>query len=280
MDVELIRRVEALRRPLELAAADNFAGVRAVPQLGLALRAGCDGVLARAPSDAMAEWRMDLARWELLDQDEQAIQVAKGMRLLARFPRPKRIALEPDADPMAASPETLPGIGPALAEKMAERGLMTVEDLLWLLPRRYDDVRDARPLAEVGSLEEGTRATFVARVTSSRMVFARGRRWAEVKLAELSGPPASATVRWFNVWAGIDKRMPAGCEVVLSGAVKSRGGRVELANPDILGITIGGRARQVRARDHGALSGRPGRSTGERAQGMRRRVRAHRGGGR
>ena len=241
MDVELIRRVEALRRPLELAAADGFAGVRGVPDLGLALRAGCDGVLAKAPSDALSAWREDLARWDVLPEDEQAIQVAKGMRLLARFPRPQRVgakwrdedvvkAVRAEAktdarakkqpvaaavaavDPMAASPESLPGIGPALAEKMAERGLLTVEDLLWLLPRRYDDVRDARGLADVLAMPDGTRATFVAEVTSARMVFARGRRWAEVQLASLSGTAARATVRWFNVWAGIDKRMPAGCD--------------------------------------------------------------------
>ena len=234
------------------------------------------------------------------------------MRLLARFPRPKRVGAKwSDAaaaaeksesesqsqspsktksksksavetgDPMAESPESLPGIGPALAEKMAERGLTSVEDLLWLLPRRYDDVRDARQLADVASLDEGARATFAARVTSARMVFARGRRWAEVRLASLDARPASATVRWFNVWAGIDKRMPAGSEVVLSGAVKSRGGNLEFANPDILGITIDGRARrQGGAADHGPLSGRPGRSAGQRAQGVRGGVRAHRGCGR
>ena len=290
MDVDLIRRVEALRRPLERAAADGFAGVRAVPDLGLALRVGCDGVLAKEPTDALVAWRADLARWDALPEDEQAIQVAKGMRLLARYPRPKRVgakwkdedevkAVRAEAkksnrqdarvpgregpssslassslassrpggsssalpvDPMAASPESLPGIGPALAEKMAERGLMTVEDLLWLLPRRYDDVRDARGLADVLVMEEGARATFVAEVTSARMVFARGRRWAEVQLQGLDARAARATVRWFNVWAGIDKRMPAGSEVVLSGVVKTRGGRVELANPDILGITIAG----------------------------------------
>src|SRR3569623_1758959 len=115
---------------------------------------------------------------------------------------------------------------------------------------RYVDVRDAKPLDDVVVLDEGVRATFVARVASARMVFARGRRWAEVRLVSvdpkaadpnvnggwLGPPPASATVRWFNVWAGIEKRMPAGAVVTLSGVVKSRGGRCELANPDSLAI--------------------------------------------
>src|SRR5262249_20325035 len=45
-------------------------------------------------------------------------------------------------------------------------------------------------------------------------------------------------VRWFNVH-GIDKRMPPGSQVVLSGVVKKRAGRTEFANPDILGIDTG-----------------------------------------
>jgi ATP-dependent DNA helicase RecG len=135
----------------------------------------------------------------------------------------------------------LPGIGPAFAERLAQKGLETVEDLLWCLPRRYDDVRDAKALADVALMEEGQRATFVAKVVSARMVFARGRRWAEVRLGGVElMQPASCVVRWFNVWAGIDKRMPEGALVTLSGVVRKRNGRLELANPDILGIEIEG----------------------------------------
>ncbi len=142
-------------------------------------------------------------------------------------------------DPLAASTHTLPGIGPAFAERLAEKGLETVEDLLWCLPRRYDDVRDARSLDEIAGLPEGTRATFVAKVASSRMVFVRRRRWAEVRLGTIDITGAgSALVRWFNVWAGIEKRMPAGCHVTLSGVVRRRSGRLEFANPDILAITL------------------------------------------
>ncbi|HSK04513.1 MAG TPA: ATP-dependent DNA helicase RecG [Kofleriaceae bacterium] len=268
MDAELKRRVEALRRPLELAAADGFAGVRKVTGLGNALRNACDGLIARLPSDALAAWRAKLGRWEQLDEQEQAVEVARGMRLIARMPRgsapppptaatvaaSKRAAAEPaapaskraaaaepaeaePADPLAAPTYSLPGIGPAFAERLAERELVTVEDLLWCLPRRYDDVRDARPLADVCRLEEGQRATFVASVASSRMVFVRGRRWAEVRLAG-AGAAASAVVRWFNVFAGIEKRMPPEAQVVLSGVVRRRGGRTEFANPDILGIEL------------------------------------------
>ncbi|MGE0545682.1 MAG: ATP-dependent DNA helicase RecG [Kofleriaceae bacterium] len=280
MDAELKRRIDALRRPLELAAADGFAGVRKVQGLGHALRNACDGVIARMEHQALTEWRVTLTGWEQLDEHTQQAEVARGIRLLARFPKrtspPARSpapraasalvssrtappvspsgakpsvqvprATAPIAeDPLAAPTHSLPGIGPVFAEKLAERGLATVEDLVWLVPRRYDDVRNARTLAEVCAMAEGERATFVARVASSRMVFVRGRRWAEVRLGGIDlTQPAAALVRWFNVFAGIEKRMPAGAQVALSGIVRRRAGRVELANPDILGIEMEGEAR-------------------------------------
>src|SRR4029079_11229424 len=102
----------------------------------------------------------------------------------------------PRRDRLGEPTHSLPGIGPAFAERLAERGLETVEDLLWCLPRRYDDVRSAVSLAEAARDQEGTRVTFAARVASARMIFARGRRWAEVRLGGVEpGDRASALVR-------------------------------------------------------------------------------------
>ncbi|HUS30301.1 MAG TPA: ATP-dependent DNA helicase RecG [Kofleriaceae bacterium] len=319
MDAELKRRVEALRRPLELAAANDFAGVRRVQGLGNVLRIACDGLMQRWSSEQLAAWRIVLAKWEQLPIAQQEAEVARGMRLIARLPSapslasakatiediaakamaaksmvakptsgapssamvakstsaaalnakasgekasgekasgekassekassekarakgPRAAAAETIADPLGAPTHTLPGIGPAFAEKLAEKNLETVEDLLWCLPRRYDDVRDAKQLAEVCEMDEGMRATFSAKVASARMVFVRRRRWAEVRLGAVDvTQPASCVVRWFNVWAGIEKRMPAGSVVTLSGVVKKRSGRLELANPDILAIDV------------------------------------------
>ncbi|MGE0869703.1 MAG: ATP-dependent DNA helicase RecG [Kofleriaceae bacterium] len=267
MDAELRRRIDALRRPLELAAADGFAGVRKVQGLGHALRNACDGVIARIEHQALTEWRVTLTGWEQLDEHAQQAEVARGIRLLARFPKrtspsptpprgpsqssprkPSEPARDVIEDPLAAPTHTLPGIGPAFAERLAERGLATVEDLVWLVPRRYDDVRGARTLADLETVADGERATFLAKVASSRMVFARGRRWAEVRLGNVDiTRPATALVRWFNVYAGIDKRMPAGAQVALSGVIRRRNGRLELANPDILGIEIDGADPKARA---------------------------------
>ncbi|HVK76458.1 MAG TPA: ATP-dependent DNA helicase RecG [Kofleriaceae bacterium] len=142
---------------------------------------------------------------------------------------------------MLGAPTTsVKGIGPALAAALAERGLTTVEDLLWLVPRRWLDARELADLGEaLAGASDGDRVGARAMVKTSRMVRARGRSWGEVRFAASATSAAILTVRWFNVWGGIDKRFPPGAEVALSGVVKMRGNVWEMANPDVLGVSTG-----------------------------------------
>jgi ATP-dependent DNA helicase RecG len=274
VDAELRRRYEALRRPLILAAADGFKGVERITGLGDALRVACDRVLARAAAPAgepLAAWRARLAGFERLERTAQAVEVARGLRLVqtaagavppatsravkaaASAPAPAKKAARPSgrkpavgkaaaagapapataATALAEPVTVLRGIGPALAEALAARGVASVEDLLWVLPRRYDDARTVSPLAAVIDAPDGERVTFRARIDGARMVFARGRRWAEVRISD---GEARVVIRWFNVRGGMDKRFPTGVDVVLSGPLRRRAGRAEMANPDVLAV--------------------------------------------
>jgi ATP-dependent DNA helicase RecG len=127
----------------------------------------------------------------------------------------------------------LPGIGPAAAAILTARGLATVEDLLWFVPRRYDDARAIVPLAELIGAADGDRVALRGRIASARMVFVRRRRWAEVRITD---GPHQVLVRWFNVYGGVDKRFPIGASIAISGPVRRRAGRLELANPDVLAV--------------------------------------------
>ena len=133
------------------------------------------------------------------------------------------------------------GIGPALAAALAERGLATVEDLLWLVPRRWLDAREVAPLAEaLASAEDGARIGFRATVVASRTVRARGRAWGEVRFGDGVAPRTLLVVRFFGIWNGIDRRFPPGAEAALSGVVKRRAGVWEMANPDVLAVAAAG----------------------------------------
>jgi ATP-dependent DNA helicase RecG len=133
--------------------------------------------------------------------------------------------------PLEQPVTVLPGIGPKLAEALAERGIETVEDLVWFVPRRYDDARAVMPMPEALALR-GERVTTAGEVTRCRFN-KRGRmRWLDVRLADAG---AELVVRWFNVHGGMARRFPSGERVVVSGVVRERSGALEMANPDVIG---------------------------------------------
>ena len=255
--------IDALRRPLELAAADSFEGIARVRDLGASLCAAVDDLLAIDSSvNGVPLWRARLGEFEKLSRSEQSVEVARGLRLVAMLesalpvvtkksslsrrvapgsaepPKTKKAAPVIDVtDPLAAPPTIIKGIGPTFADALAERGLHTVEDLLWMVPRRYDDARAATAIDDVvATILDGERAVISATVASARMVFARGRRWLDLRL---TGGGATMVARWFGVRGPMDQRFPVGAQVVLSGKVKITGNNASLANPDVISISTG-----------------------------------------
>jgi ATP-dependent DNA helicase RecG len=213
------------------------------PDLGPRLRAACDGlVAARLPPERVGPvkaWRQRLAGFERLARDDQEIELARGMRLVAALAA-AGIVVEPPPAPVPAAGSATPitvlsGIGPALAQRFADRGLTTVEDLAWFVPRRYDDLRQVVPLAEVAP---GARATFVAEVRRARSAGWR-KRYVEVVLADGA---TELCARWFNVHASMARRFVVGQRVVLSGVVRERDGELGAVNPELLGEIDGPRA--------------------------------------
>src|SRR5262245_54696425 len=61
-----------------------------------------------------------------------------------------------DPGSLATSVQYLKGVGPQRAGKLKRLGVETVEQLLFYLPRDYQDLTDLRP---IGKLEKGTLQT-------------------------------------------------------------------------------------------------------------------------
>ncbi len=211
--------------------------------LGGVLRAACDraiGALPAAERGALETWRRRLDAFEELEPPARAVEVQRGLRLcqtIAGAPPARRTRREP-GEGLAAPVTELPGIGKAKAEKLAERGIETVEDLAWLVPRRYDDLRRIRSLGEaLGAVTgEGERIAVRGRVASCRVGRRGARRWIDVRVVDPEAADEALAIRFFNVHGGMASRFPRGATVVLSGAARRRGGAVEMANPDVLAV--------------------------------------------
>src|SRR5438445_12684641 len=77
------------------------------------------------------------------------------------------------ADPLATPVIELRGVGPAIAEKLQAKGLRTVGDLLLNLPRRYEDRRTPRMVAQAPF---GERSVIAGKIDKAQEARARRRR--------------------------------------------------------------------------------------------------------
>lgn len=128
---------------------------------------------------------------------------------------------------MGAPLTTIPGIGPKSAKTLKKLGLETLGDLLWHLPRRYDDYSQ---LQTINRLFYGQEVTIIASVDE---IGVRPVRSGKMKLTEatVSDGTGSLRVTWFNQpW--IANKLKPGKAVVLSARVDQYLGRLTMSNPE------------------------------------------------
>jgi ATP-dependent DNA helicase RecG len=139
--------------------------------------------------------------------------------------------LQPDATLLSRpiGQSGLPGAG-ALRRKLARLGIATVRELLFHLPRRYDDLREMRTLAALRQLDEGEMASARVRVRELK-VEQTFRRRVQRTIAIFEDDTGEAESIWFGR-RYIERRLAEGDRVVVSGRVKHRGWSIVFDNPD------------------------------------------------
>ena len=127
---------------------------------------------------------------------------------------------------LSATPLTsLKGVGPALAKKLEKLGLFVVEDLLFLLPHRYED---RTQLVRVGALEAGARCLVSGEVLLSEIAF-RGRRNLLVRISDGSG---QLTLRFFHFSRQQQAQFQPGVHVSCFGEVRRGKSGFEMIHPE------------------------------------------------
>jgi ATP-dependent DNA helicase RecG len=124
------------------------------------------------------------------------------------------------------------GLGAAnLLQRAGRRlGFLTVRDLLFHLPRRYDDLREMRKLGELRFIEEGTVVSARVRVVDVR-VEGSFRRRIQRTIAEFEDDTGSIEATWFGR-RFIERRLFPGADIIVSGKLKHFGRKLTLDNPD------------------------------------------------
>jgi len=130
------------------------------------------------------------------------------------------------ADPLQQPVQYVRGVGPRLARAFERLGVRTVEDLLYHVPRRYEDRSQTKTLYEAA---HGETATFRVRVLRLREPQLRSRR----RLTEVHVTDGTAVaVAKFWGHRHLDKVLAPGVEVVLWGRVRRERGLIEIEAPE------------------------------------------------
>ena len=125
-----------------------------------------------------------------------------------------------------ASPLTeLTGVGPALAKKLERLNLLQVEDLLFLLPLRYED---RTQLVKLGALQIGQRCLVTGEVQLAETVY-RGRRNLLVRITDGTG---QITLRFFHFSRQQQAQFQAGVNVTCFGEARKGPIGLEMVHPE------------------------------------------------
>ncbi len=243
--------IEALARPLRFAASDDFARLERVKGLEALVKAQV-AVARPLLSDSFRPWLdrldsasdgMDASSGEmrrqrvglLLDLLESAAEPTSGAEEVVKAdsppPRKRSPAREKEKPPTRLSPDSLladlPGVGLQTAGQLERLGLVSLKDLLFHLPRDYQDRSHAPPIAE---LQQGQETLVTGTVAGVWQRSTRRGRMLEVVVEDGSG---AATCLWWKAPPYLAKAFVPGEKVGVFGRVDRLDPQPTLHHPDV-----------------------------------------------
>ena len=124
------------------------------------------------------------------------------------------------------SVEKLPYTGAAIAQRLARLAIVTIEDLLWHLPSRYQDLRNVKNISDVEDGELVTVTGAIEKITV-RKSFRKRVAITQMTVADATG---KARALWFNQ-PYLQNTFAVGDKIFLAGQVKKNLLDVQFANP-------------------------------------------------
>jgi ATP-dependent DNA helicase RecG len=213
------KNLQKIEQPLNFAAKDDFKNLLHIKALGRSLVALITQQISVIPPTAKNSFEPPLGNMLHIfsDYDEQDITVKKSKiteaaLILARLKntvdvldarkpvspqQEEQIAeritgLKTSYEKLAVPVQFLKGVGPKMAERFAVKKINTIEDLLYFLPRTYEDRREIR---KINKLETGKIQTIMATVMLTEFRYYGKRRILEVSLGDNT---ATMTAKWFK----------------------------------------------------------------------------------
>jgi ATP-dependent DNA helicase RecG len=122
----------------------------------------------------------------------------------------------------------LKGVGPQRAKQLENHSVRTIEDLLYYLPRRYED---RKTFITIDKLEENKTYTVKAKITSCRLHRSWKRRNFSIVTANATDGTGKISAVWFNQ-PFLAKTLKAGQDCFFYGQVNSYQGKLQFNSPE------------------------------------------------
>jgi ATP-dependent DNA helicase RecG len=185
---------------------------------------------AEPPSSPTPSWVAPWPDETLPFDDDEEIGPVRDHRRAGSAAAPETWAPQPvmQAQPgrgLDASVTRLPSVGPSFAEKLAKLGVYTVRDLLYLLPRRYDDYSVLRTIDKLRYGEEVTVIATIWQVNTQPI--GENRRIVRAVVGDGTG---QMEMSFFSPY--VEKQLHIGRAFVFSGKIDSFRGRLTMSNPE------------------------------------------------
>lgn len=151
---------------------------------------------------------------------------------LARPPRRPRPYIDPEraADilhGLRASVDKMKGIGPNKAATLSKVGIETINDLLFYLPRRYDDYTQMLPIRR---LQPKMQVAVIGTVKSADVRIGKNNR-KDFAIVVDDGS-AMMNVIFFGQGQWLGRSIKPGMQIVLRGVTEIYGNRIQMVNPE------------------------------------------------
>jgi ATP-dependent DNA helicase RecG len=133
----------------------------------------------------------------------------------------------------------LRGVGPALAEKLAKLGVTQIQDLLFVLPSRYED---RTQISEIGGVTPGARAVVEGEIQLTEVAYRRRRQL----LCRITDGTGSLTLRFFYFSGAQQAGLARGTRIRCFGEVRRGPLGLEIVHPEYRRVgSAGGEAEAL-----------------------------------
>lgn len=147
--------------------------------------------------------------------------------------------MEKNISPLQKPLRYVKGVGEKLSLLFAKKGVGSVEDLLFYLPRTYED---RRKVWNVSEIQMGTRGVVVGKIARAHPVFysKSRKRTFEISLEDVNGKLGSLKLTWFHA-PYLAKKLKEGTYVLATGQVQGYQSSLQMVHPEleILGAEFG-----------------------------------------